>query len=121
LQSSITILPVEIQRRGSALSKATGDTFIELRLTRAYIRLFLVPVNDDGVRTVSLARFGNYEIRLVELSHAHASDLPPLWMELYAHNDQECIDSCACHELEEAVRIAEQLISQARELNEATP
>jgi hypothetical protein len=117
----MAILPVEIQRRGSALSKATGDTFFELRLTRAYIRLFLVPVNDDGVRTVSLARFGNYEIRLVELSHTHANDLPPLWMELYAHDDQECIDSCACHDLEEAVRIAEQLISQARELNEATP
>ncbi len=92
--------------------------FSELRVTRAYIRLFLVPEGKDGARTVSLARIGNYEVRFVELSQTGFSDEPPLWMELYAHDVQLVVDSCSFHELEEAVIAADHLIAQAKSLNE---
>jgi hypothetical protein len=98
--------------------KTADNSFSELRVTRAYIRLFLVPEGKDGTRTVSLARIGNYEVRFVELSQTSAAHEPPLWMELYAHDEQLVIDSCSFHELEEAVAAADHLVSQAKSLNE---
>jgi hypothetical protein len=94
-----------------------NKNFTELRLTRAYIRLFLVPEGDDGSRTVSLARFGNYDVRLIEMPTA-ATAVTPLWMELYAHDSQTAVDSCSCDAIEEAVQVAEELIAQARHLSE---
>jgi hypothetical protein len=95
-----------------------GSSFSELRVIRAYIRLFLVPESKDGARTVSLARMGNYEVRFVELSQTNPADRPPLWMELYSYDEKLVVDSCSFHELEEAVVAAENLISQASYLNE---
>jgi hypothetical protein len=97
----------------------TNKSFTELRLTRAYIRLFLVPEGDDGSRTVSLARFGNYDVRLVEMPTA-ATAVSPLWMELYAHDSQTAVDSCSCEAIEEAVQVADELIAQARHLGGGT-
>jgi hypothetical protein len=98
--------------------KTSSNGFTELRVTRAYIRLFLVPEDRYGARTVSLARIGNYEVRFVEMSKTDSTDKPPLWMELYAHDEHLVIDSCSFHELEEAVAAAEHLISRAECLNE---
>jgi hypothetical protein len=100
--------------------KVLGNKFSELRVMRAYIRLFLVPEGKDGARTVSLARIGNYEVRFVELSRTSSPDKPPLWMELYAHDEKLVVDSCSFHELEEAVVAAEHLILQASCLTELT-
>jgi hypothetical protein len=72
----------------------------------------------NGERAVSLARFGDYDVRLVELSQTSCA--PPLWMELYAHDTGSTIDSCSCHEFEEAAAAAEHLISQAKCLNESS-
>ena len=55
---------------------------------------------------------------MVEVSQGSSTDVPPLWMELYGHNEQSAIDSCSCHEFEEATAAAEHLIWQARCLNE---
>lgn len=96
----------------------SGSKLSELRVMRAYIRLFVVPEGKDGVRTVSLARIGNYEVRFVELPQTSPADKPPLWMELYAHDEKLVVDSCSFHELEEAVIAAEHLISQASYSNE---
>jgi hypothetical protein len=98
--------------------KTSGNTFAELRITRAYIRLFLVPESSGGERMVPLARVGNYEIRMFEVSQADRLDLPSLWMELYAHDSQSAIDSCICEEFDAAVTTAENMILQARELHE---
>jgi hypothetical protein len=94
----------------------TGNTFLELRLTRAYIRLLFVPEGDDGARTVTLARFGQQEVRMIELSDASRANTAPLWIELFDHDDRRSIDSCACHELEEAVQAAEQLMRRASQV-----
>ncbi len=43
---------------------------VEQRLMRAYTYLFLVPADSTGTKSVSLARFGQYEVRLLELEAA---------------------------------------------------
>ena len=100
------------------MCKTYGNSFSELRVTRAYIRLFLVPEGKNGERTVSLARIGDYEVRLVEIVQTAAADVPPLWLELYSYDGRLVVDSCSCHELEDAVVAAEHLVSQAKCLNE---
>jgi len=102
--------------RGKALYMKTR--FTEWRLLRAYICLALIRESDDGSKIVSLARFGRYEVRLVEFSHENAAYDPPLWIELYSHDSQSGIDANCSHEIEDAVIAAEEFISRARQLNE---
>ena len=102
----------------AVMCKTSDSALIELRVTRAYIRLFLVPEDEHGTRTVSLARIGRYEVRMAEVSCAGHDGTAPLWIDLYAHDIQSSIDSCSCNDLEEAIVAAEQLISQAKQLNE---
>jgi hypothetical protein len=103
--------------QGQRMCMTSGDSASDQRVARAYIRLLLAPEGKDGSKTVSLARFGQYEVRLVELSQIDSADAALFWMELYAHHVQLAVDSCGCHELEEAVIAAEELVSQARRLN----
>ena len=42
-------------------------TSLASRVTQAYVGLFSVRQSNNGSRTVSFARFGNYDVRLVEL------------------------------------------------------
>ena len=91
---------------------------VGLRVTQAYVRLFFVPESEDGARTISLARFGNYEVRLVELVQSDGACDPPLWVELYDRNIPGSIDSCGASDLEEMVCAAEQLLSEAKQLRE---
>jgi hypothetical protein len=90
------------------------SSLIERQLVRTYLMLFLVPPGCHGTRSVSLARFGCYEVRLWELAVELCGDTPPLWMELYAHDTASSLDSCGCDTLDAAVSAAEHLLSQAR-------
>jgi hypothetical protein len=101
------------------MSETFRDRLVELRLTRAYIHLLLVPVDGNGARTVPLARFGNYEVRLTEFVQETNTDSAPMWLELYARDLRRGIDSCCCYDLEEAVDSARHLVARARELNTA--
>ena len=104
--------------RGPALCKSSTHRSVALTVTQAYVRLFSVSASESGVRSVPLARFGNYEVRLAELpSMAFAADLPPLWMELYDHQIRSSIDGCGCSDLEDAIPAAEDLLSQAQQLS----
>ena len=90
----------------------------EFRIAQAYIRLLLSSDGKDGNKMASLARVGDYEVRLIEFSQAGSADAPPMWMELYAHHLKLSIDSCSCHEIEEAAGAAEYLFSQAECMHE---
>jgi hypothetical protein len=94
-----------------------GDS-AELRLTRGYVHLCHVPADTNGAKTVSLARFGNYDVRLIEFVRTRPTDATPMWLELYSHETQLGIDSCCCYDLEEAVHSTEDFMSRARELDE---
>ena len=92
----------------------------EQRLIRAYLRLYVVPPDEDGVKLVSFARFGAYELRLFEPAQEVVLDTMPLWMELYDHNHGETVDSFGSDELEAAVAAADVLMRTARQLSWAS-
>ena len=100
---------------GTSLQDTVTHKYTERRLIQAYLKLFLAVQIEDGVKTVSLARFGSYEVRVIELSRDASASIFPVWLELYEHNTVSTLDSCGCSDLEEAVTAAEDLMSQARQ------
>jgi hypothetical protein len=106
-------------RSGTTLHKSIGKELAERRLIRAYLAPSLVPAGEDGARIVSLARFGGYEVRLVEVTQDLSAEIPPLWLELYSHGIGSPLDSCGCDEFEEAVLAADEFVAQAKELHQA--
>ena len=88
----------------------------DLRIIREH--LCHAPADRTGVKTVSLARFGNYEVRLVEFVRTSPTDATPMWLELYSHETKLGIDSCCRYNIDETVQAAEHLISIASELDE---
>jgi hypothetical protein len=98
-----------------------GQPDLGQRLLLAYVSLCAV---HDGSRTALLARFGNYEVRLIEFTATVRPDGKPLWLELY---DREFQSACDCYawsrlsKLDEAVEAAEQLIAKAKQLHGRTP
>jgi hypothetical protein len=91
-------------------------TLTEARLVRAYLALFLLPWQ-DGARSIRLARFGAYEVRIVEFTQDLRGEGFPLWLELYAHDEQASLDSCGCGAFEDAVAIADELMERASALH----
>ena len=105
------------QSMGSAWRAVTCGANTERRLLGAYLALHIVAADEDGAKTVHLARFGSYGVRLIELPHDMAADVPPLWMELYSHDGLSTLDSCGRDDFEDAVTAADELIAQARALH----
>jgi hypothetical protein len=89
-------------------------------VTQTYCQLVAAPRDENGWRSLTLAKFGNYEVRLLEESWADAPGMPQLWVDLYARHTQSVIDSCRCHDLEAAVAAAENIMSQATKLDHAS-
>lgn len=93
------------------------DKLSEPRMVQAYLRLFLAPKEDQDTKYVSLGRFGAYEVRMCECAADTPHDDFPLRLELYASDRQRAVDSCGCHEFEEAAILAEELLLRARRLH----
>jgi hypothetical protein len=68
-------------------------------------------------RTVSLARHGAYEVRLVELSRKMQTGAKQLWLELFDHDYQRTIDSYGGRTLVDITAAAESLCSNAKYLS----
>ena len=85
------------------------------RLYESYISLKLTPISESGSRTIPIARFGAFEVRLVEFADSDQGDSLDLWIELYRYDTQSSIDSCLCRDLDEVEKLGEYLISQARD------
>ena len=88
-------------------------------LQQAYAGLMFVPESEDGSRTISLARYGRFEVRLVEFRHRGTLEPAPFWLELYRHDVGSSLDSCRCDDLDLAESAAEHLTSLARDLHES--
>jgi len=101
--------------RGPALCKSHRS--VALTVTQAYARLLSIPASEKGVRSVPLAKFGNYEVRLAELSSVTSATDLPIWMELYDDHVRCSIDGYGCSDLEDAIPAAEDLLSQAQRLS----
>jgi len=87
---------------------------LETRLIRAHIMLFLR--RDERERkSVSLARYGAYEVRLLE--PPSESDTFMFWLELFDHSRRISVDSWGADDFEEALTTAEYLAYRAEELS----
>jgi len=60
---------------------------------------------------VSLARVGSYEIRIFEPLAANPISAL-FWIELFDHDAESSVDSCACRNIEEAVVRFEDFIAR---------
>jgi hypothetical protein len=86
------------------------------RLYKSYVGLGLTPRNERGSRTISVARFGTFEVRLIEFADCNRQGSSDLWIELYRHDTQSSLDGCLCQDLDDVRNLGEYLISQAQEL-----
>jgi hypothetical protein len=101
-----------------AVHMIARNRFLEQQLASAYTLLWRVPENERHSRSVSLERYGPYDVRLVEVTpESPASAAKSLWLELYDQDRQVVLDSYICKEIEDAAIAAGGLISQARKLN----
>jgi hypothetical protein len=91
---------------------------IERRLVRAYVSLFAAFEPGQGTRSVSVAGYGSYQVRLLEPDGNPSADLPAWRLELYSRHAQAALASIGCDELEAAVTVADELLAQARRLHE---
>ena len=73
-------------------------------------KLLCIPEGDAKV--VSLARIGNYEVRMFESSRSGSAAAPQFSMELFDHDAQSPVDSCICYSLDEGVAAFQDFISR---------
>jgi hypothetical protein len=98
------------------LSDAFKRRSVEALVMQAYFQLIRVAWSESGWRRVSLAKYGSYEVRLIERKPADDADAPLLWVELHARDSETPIDARGCDDLEAAALAAEQIMSKAERL-----
>ena len=96
-----------------------GQKMIAARVTESYASLFLTSTHDDGSRHAAIARVGAFEVRLLELPSANSPEEASLWVELYDRGHRVGVDSYKCGDLDEAIDVAQLLMTQATRLNYA--
>ena len=99
-----------------SLSDAFNRHSIEALVTQAYFQLVRVAWSEGGSRSASLAKYGSYEVRLVERRPIDGNDAPHLWVELHSKDTETAIDARGCDDLEAAAGAAEQLMAKALRL-----
>ena len=90
---------------------------IATRVTESYASLFLTSGHNDGSRHAAIARFGAFEIRLLELPSVNSREEASLWVELYDRDLRLSVDSCKCSDLDEAIDATHLLMILAKRLN----
>jgi hypothetical protein len=98
----------------TAITKMTPGQNLELRIFKLYVWDLMAQRFIDGCRAALLARYGAFEVRLVELLLDWQDDSIPFWIELFDHGSATTIDSYGGYDLEDAAAGAEALISQAK-------
>jgi hypothetical protein len=104
-----------MQLSGTTLTKRNGSLG---QLSNAYVGLALVPESGDGSKTVTLKRYGDYEVRLIDFSQGRSSADCLFWLELYCHTTRSSLDSCRCDDLDDAEAAADDLVSRAKQLHD---
>ena len=101
---------INIQTPRMIVCKASEIEFSKLRITRAYIKLLCIP--EGATKMVSLARFGNYEVRMLESSQDDSDAAPLFSIELFDHDAQSPVDSCSCCGIDEGAAAFRDFISR---------
>ena len=90
---------------------------LETRLVQAYVMLLVVSKYERDLKSVSVVRYGAYEVRLIEPPSAPNTFV--FWIELFDHNCQVSIDGGGANDLEKALATAKSLASHAEKLSRA--
>jgi len=98
------------------LSDALNRRSVEALVMQAYFQLIRVAWSERGSRSIALAKYGNYEVRLVERKPADNADVSHLWVKLYAKDTQTSVEARGCDDLEAAAMAAEEIMSKAEQL-----
>jgi hypothetical protein len=85
----------------------------------AHARLQFVPSAADAATVVTLARFGSFEVRLIQPVNVPLANEARFWMELFDHDRQLSLDSVGNLVLEDAAATAEDFIACARKHSES--
>jgi hypothetical protein len=91
---------------------------IRALVTHAYLQLAHAAWNQNRSRSASLAKYGNYEVRLVERLPQANNESAVLWIELHDVGGRSSMESFGCDDLEAALLAADQVISKAKTLAE---
>jgi hypothetical protein len=89
---------------------ASEIEFSKLRIIRAYIKLLCIP--EGTAKMVSLARIGNYEVRMLEGSQDDSDAAPLFSIELFDHDAQSPVDNCSCYGIDEGAAAFRDFISR---------
>jgi hypothetical protein len=98
------------------LSDAFNRRSVEALVMQAYFQLIRIAWSEDASRSISLAKYGAYEVRLVEKKLADGADAPNLWVELHARDVQVPIEARGCDDLEAAGVATAQMMAKAERL-----
>jgi hypothetical protein len=118
VSSAYGLLRVPRRKRISrlALSDAFNRRSVEALVMQAYFQLIRIAWSERGSRSVSLAKYGDYDVRLIERKPSSDGDAPDLSVELHAKDAGTPIDVRGCDDLEAAALAAEQIMSKAERL-----
>jgi len=86
----------------------------------AYMQLSLLPKRSDGSKLTTVASFGAYRVRLVELT-SRSDMLHPLWIELFDGRAGRVIDSVGFPDIQGAGQIVEVFMAEAARLSGIAP
>jgi hypothetical protein len=103
-----------MQLSGTTLTRRNGPALG--RLNNAYVGLPLVPTCSDGSKTITLKRYGDYEVRLIDFSQAGSTADGLFWLELYCHMTRSSLDNYRCDDLDDAEAAADYLVLRAKQL-----
>jgi hypothetical protein len=98
------------------LAEASDRKSVEALVTHAYLQLVRVPWEENGSRSTVLARFGEYEVRLLEFLPVANADVPMLRIDVIDVSREVPVGTVGCDDLEAAVRATADAMSAAREL-----
>jgi len=90
---------------------------IEARLVRAQLEVYVGRREECCSKSVSVARYGKYEVRLLRPVQGSSLDPFIFWLELFDQDRGISLDSGSAEYFEKALALAEQLISQAEQLS----
>lgn len=101
----------------SQIGKGVVKMDIEARLLRAHVELYVRRREEPGSKSVSVAQYGAYEVRLLQLVQGSSADPFIFWLELFDHNQRISLDSGSAENLGKALGVTEELISHAEQLS----
>ena len=90
-----------------------------LRVTQAFIALSSISESSSAPRAISIVKIGRYEIRMFNGSPGWPGGMRLSWLELLDQDTRSSVDSCSCHEIDEALARFDELVLQAEAMNKA--